>query len=398
MLVYRKSLTVIVLAMFYGLITCHLNQEKDEMDNAVHKEEDAKKVIVFASHEDYLGVRASDYKSVSVKLPDGNDPFPKLSDYGFFKGPIQYLFPSEGVIPYALNSELFTDYAYKSRFVWMPEQSAAAYNKDHVLDFPNRAVLIKNFYYPSDMRNPYGERRLLETRLLIKTESGWKNYPYLWNDAQTEATYHPFGEFIDVAWIDEQGLAKSTNYMQPQQGQCKSCHIVGNEVMPIGPKVRNLNGLFDYGEEGLQNQLLYWQKVGYLEGFNPNEQQPRNAVWNDPSEDLDDRARAYLDINCGHCHNPNGPGNTTGFYLDALTADPKELGVCKVPVAAGRGSGNLSYDIVPGNPVKSILHYRLASDEIDIMMPEIGRSMIHYEGLDLIASWIASMEETSCAE
>ncbi|MEC9221973.1 MAG: hypothetical protein VYD24_05655, partial [Bacteroidota bacterium] len=188
------------------------------------------------------------------------------------------------------------------------------------------------------------------------------------------------------------------NYMQPQQGQCKSCHIVDDKVMPIGPKVRNLNGLFDYGEEGKHNQLVYWQQIGYLEGYNPNEIQPRNAVWNDLSEDLDERARAYLDINCGHCHNPKGPGNTTGFYLDALTTDPKELGVCKVPVAAGRGSGNLSYDIVPGSPEKSIIHYRMASDEIDIMMPEIGRSIIHYEGLELIASWIASMEEGSCKE
>ncbi|MEC8756540.1 MAG: hypothetical protein VXX44_00680, partial [Bacteroidota bacterium] len=59
---------------------------------------------------------------------------------------------------------------------------------------------------------------------------------------------------------------------------------------------------------------------------------------------------------------------------------------------------NLSYDIVPGSPEKSIIHYRMASDEIDIMMPEIGRSIIHYEGLDLIASWIASMEEGSCNE
>ena len=72
--------------------------------------------------------------------------------------------------------------------------------------------------------------------------------------------------------------------------------------------------------------------------------------------------------------------------------------VSLVPVAAGTGSGNLSYYIVPSNPKKLIFNYGMDSDEIDIMTPEIGRSLIHYEGLDLIAPWIASMEETSCKE
>ena len=378
-------------------MTCNKGGVNEKNNSHKHQKAEASSDI-FKSHSEFLGINPADFESNTIVLPQDDSPFPALSDYGFFKGPVQYLIPSDNVLPYTLNSELFSDYAYKARFVWMPQGSAAQYRKDEVLDFPLGTVLIKNFYYPTDMRNPHGERRLIETRLLVNTQSGWKNYPYLWNEDQTEADYHPFGEFTKVSWIDIKGEEQYVNYMQPQQGQCKSCHIVDDNVMPIGPKVRNLNGVFDYGEEGKHNQLVYWQQMGYLEGFNPNEPQPRNAVWNNPSEDLDDRARAYLDINCGHCHNPKGPGNTTGFYLDALTADPKELGVCKVPVAAGRGSGNLRYDIVPGNPTESIVHYRMASEEIDVMMPEIGRLKVHYEGLDLIASWIASMEEGSCNE
>ena len=385
------------MAITLGLMTCN----KGEVDekHLAHKNQEAEaSSAMFKSHIEFLGINPTDFENNTIVLPQDNSPFLTLSDYGFFKGPLQYLIPSDGVLPYTLNSELFSDYAYKARFVWMPQGSAAQYRKDEVLHFPLGTVLIKNFYYPLDMRNPHGERRLIETRLLVNTHSGWENYPYLWNEDQTDAEYYPFGKFTNVSWVDKNGGKQHVNYMQPQQGQCKSCHIVDDNVMPIGPKVRNLNGVFDYGEQGKHNQLVYWQQLGYLEGFNPNEIQPRNAVWNDSSEGLDERARAYLDINCGHCHNPKGPGNTTGFYLDALTMDPKELGVCKVPVAAGRGSGNLSYDIVPGNPAKSIIHYRMASDEIDIMMPEIGRSVVHYEGLDLIASWIATMEESSCAE
>ena len=380
-----------------GLMTC--NKGEVEEKDLSHKNQEAEASSkIFKNHTEFLGINPVNFESNTIVLPQDDTPFSTLSDYGFFKGPVHYLIPSDGVLPYTLNSELFSDHAYKARFVWMPQGSAAQYRKDEVLDFPLGTVLIKNFYYPMDMRNPHGERRLIETRLLVNTYSGWKNYPYLWNEDQTDADYHPFGEFTNVSWIDTKGIKQHVNYMQPQQGQCKSCHIVDDKVMPIGPKVRNLNGVLDYGEEGKHSQLVYWQKMGYLEGFNSNEPQPRNAVWNDLSESLDERARAYLDINCGHCHNPKGPGNTTGFYLDALTADPKELGVCKVPVAAGRGSGNLNYDIVPGNPAESILHYRMASDEIDIMMPEIGRGLVHYEGLELIASWIASMEETSCRE
>ena len=118
----------------------------------------------------------------------------------------------------------------------MPQGSAAQYRKDEVLDFPLGTVLIKNFYYPIDMRNPHGERRLIETRLLVNTQSGWKNYPYLWNEDQTRADYHPFGEFTKVSWIDIQGEEQHVNYMQPQQGQCKSCHIVttSNAYRPQG--------------------------------------------------------------------------------------------------------------------------------------------------------------------
>lgn len=393
----NKCLIYSLIAITLGLMTCNKGGVNEKNNSHKHQEAQPSSDI-FKSHIEFLGINPADFESNTIVLPQDDSPFPKLSNYGFFKGPVHYLIPSDGVLPYSLNSELFSDYAYKARFVWMPQGSAAKYRKDEVLDFPLGTVLIKNFYYPIDMRNPHGDRRLIETRLLVNTQSGWKNYPYLWNEDQTEADYHPFGEFTKVSWIDIQGEEQHVNYMQPQQGQCKSCHIVDDKVMPIGPKVRNLNGVFDYGEEGKQNQLVYWQQMGYLEGFNPNEPQPRNAVWSNPSEDLDDRARAYLDINCGHCHNPKGPGNTTGFYLDALTADPKELGVCKVPVAAGRGSGNLRYDIVPGNPSESIVHYRMASEEIDVMMPEIGRSKVHYEGLELIASWIASMEEGSCNE
>ena len=164
---------------------------------------------------------------------------------------MHYLIPSDGVLPYTLNSELFSDYAYKARFVWMPQGSAAQYRKDEVLDFPLGTVLIKNFHYPMDMRNPHGERHLIiETRFLVNTRSGWKNYPYLWNEDQTDADYHPFGEFTKVSWINIQGgrtacklYATATRPVQVMS----YCRRQRNAYRPQGC---NLNGVFDYGEEG----------------------------------------------------------------------------------------------------------------------------------------------------
>ena len=106
------------------------------------------------------------------------------------------------------------------------------------------------------------------------------------------------------------------------------------------------------------------------------------------------RARAYLDINCGHCHNPKGPGNTSGLWLDAATQEPLRLGRCKLPIAAGKGTGDFSHDIVPGQPDASILSYRMASKDPSAMMPELGRSVVHVEGVQLIRDWIASMRGT----
>src|SRR6478609_4393001 len=77
-------------------------------------------------------------------------PFEKLSEYHFFKGDLKELIPNDRVLPYDLITTLFSDYAQKARFVWMPEGTSAKYSKNEVLDFPVGTVLIKNFYYNKD--------------------------------------------------------------------------------------------------------------------------------------------------------------------------------------------------------------------------------------------------------
>ncbi|WP_229364501.1 c-type cytochrome domain-containing protein [Fibrella aestuarina] len=106
-----------------------------------------------------------------------------------------------------------------------------------------------------------------------------------------------------------------------------------------------------------------------------------------------ERARIYLDINCAHCHRPDGPANTSGLNLTIHEQNPTAWGLRKTPVAAGRGSGGHQYDIVAGKPNESILLYRMASTDPGVMMPEVARKVTHQEGVALIREWIEKMNE-----
>jgi uncharacterized repeat protein (TIGR03806 family) len=335
--------------------------------------------------------------ATAVNVQPSADPFKKLSDYRFFVGNLADLQPNEGVLPYDLNSSLFTDYAHKARFVWMPEGVAAAYSAEQMLDYPVGAVLIKNFYYENDERDASLGRRIVETRLLVKrSDEKWDANTYVWNNTQTDAFLEIAGENIPVAFTNTKGEKLKFTYSVPNKTQCKSCHNEGNTIMPIGPKVRNLNKNFSY-EDGAMNQLDKWASMGYLTGYDSKAEHLKVAVWDDPtSGSLDARAKAYLEINCGHCHSENGPANTSGLYLSTLNFDANRWGICKTPVAAGRGAGNAKVDIMPGHPEESILHYRMDSDDPGIMMPEIGRKLVHTEGVALIKEWITAMDENRC--
>jgi len=319
-----------------------------------------------------------------------DEPFPKkLSAWHLFTGEPARLQPNAGVVPYDINTPLFSDYATKYRFVWMPPGTSAAYRDTESFEFPTGTIFSKTFAYPDADRG--GSRRIIETRLLVRSNSGWVGLPYVWNAEQTEATLEIAPDPVTVHWTHPSGARYAIDYVIPNTNQCKDCHNRSKTVVPIGPKARNLNKDYAYAE-GRANQLAHWTRIGYLKGAPSAENAPRLAVWDQPSTgSLDARARAYLDANCGHCHNPQGSANTSGLYLTAIQTDPMRLGVCKVPVSAGQGSGDLLFDVVQGRPEESILIHRMESTTPKIMMPELGRAVVHTEGIALIREWIASL-------
>jgi len=335
-----------------------------------------------------------------TRLEPGEEPFDRLSDYCFFEGEPskQATRRSEGVEPYDVRSKLYSDESDKFRFIVLPDGETIEYAEAEPWSFPDGTIVIKTFYYPNDARDPGAGRQLLETRLMIKRAGEWEPEVYLWNEEQTRAERHQIGTDVQVSWTDEDGQERSTNYRVPHVNDCKNCHARDNQIELLGPRTRQLNRTFEYGASGEKNQIVRFDEKGMLEpspASSPDEL-PRLVDPKNESEDIRDRALAYMQGNCAHCHNPTGGASNSGLYLGVDAESDRELGVCKQPVAAGGGTGGFEYDIKPGYPEESILIYRMKSSEPGVKMPELPLRTVDQFGVDLLSEWIGQMEPRSC--
>lgn len=317
------------------------------------------------------------------------------------------------------RNPLFSDYAEKLRTIWVPEGSHIEFNADATFHFPVGTVLSKTFYYATEnlkgadqepltglalnttpVLSQLAGKHLVETRILFKTPDGWRGVSYHWSDDQNSAKAAIIGKSIKVTYSDERGEQPFT-YQIPNINQCKSCHIsydgFDKTIKPIGPTPLHLD--FDEADRNgeIHNQLDDWLNQGLIASIPPDFIRRRLVGWDDENARVQDRARAYLDINCAHCHNPTGSADTSSLHLGYLVNQPLKIGVCKSPVATGNGGVKEGFIITPGDPAKSILARRIDSTDPAVMMPEIGRHLVHAEGLSVIEQWIAGMDG-SCFE
>nr|WP_237489086.1 SO2930 family diheme c-type cytochrome [Tsuneonella aeria] len=293
-----------------------------------------------------------------------------LSEYGFFTdGAAQA--PAAGVRAYRLNTPLYSDGAEKLRFVYLPAGARAGTEGEGLLDFPVGSALIKTFAFTES-----GSRRLIETRVLLHRADGWLALPYLWNAEQTDAKLALAGARVAVTTP----AGERIDYRVPNKNQCKECHGLNDAVIPIGPKARNLSTawLNDFARDG------HIAAVPVVARTLP--------VWEERAEaGVEPAARAYLDVNCAHCHQPGAMASNSGLDLRWEQTSAQALGVMKRPVAAGRGAGNLLFDLVPGKPGESIMVHRMASLEGGVAMPELGKGTVDKEGLAVVERWVAAM-------
>ena len=177
----------------------------------------------------------------------------------------------------------------------------------------------------------------------------------------------------------------------PNQNQCKECHSLSGRIAPIGVKARNLNGDFAY-PEGTENQLAHWTRTGPADRRAGAGQSAAHRGLGRPPEPLEARARAYLDGNCGHCHNPHGMASNTGLFLDLEERAPPARHR-QAPGRRRQGLRRPGGRPRPRPPDASIIAYRMASTDPGVMMPELGRSLVHDEGLALVRDYIAKMRK-----
>lgn len=350
-----------------------------------------------------------------VVLHPADSPPPLLSAWGLMSVNGSSLELNGGVMPYELNSPLFSDYALKLRTVWLPDGTSAIYDEERELEFPVGTIISKTFHYEKaqtwsnesfdvlsvDRESALGESRqlslddyiLVETRLLVRYEDGWTALPYVWNAEQNEAILELAGDQRTVRLVDDDS-SNEIVYIIPDANQCAGCHVTDHtakELRPIGPRAWQLNRPYSWWGNS-ESQLANWADIGVLGGYKGPA--PEGVRWSDPGgASLEQRARAYLDANCAHCHNPRGAADTSALHLNIDAPLDRLYGVCKTPVAVGRGSGDRPYDIYPGRPQDSILVFRMQHSDPAIAMPELGRSAVHTEGVEVISDWIAAMND-----
>ena len=295
------------------------------------------------------------------------------------------------LIPYSVNSPLWSDAAHKERFIALPSDSKIAFTPDRGWNFPDGTVLVKTFSLDLEDGNPASRHRI-ETRLLTQQQSEWVGYSYAWNDAQTDATLvQKTG--VDRTFTIQDSRASTGKREQtwhyPSRAECMVCHSRATNFV-LGLTTLQMNKVHDYGRVA-DNQLRTLSHIGAFTEPLPNPPEEYGKLVNpyDPQAPLDARARSYLHANCAQCHIGAGGGNAL-MELEFTTA-PDSTNIFRVaPQHTTFGIADAML-IAPGNPDQSIVYQRLLRRGPD-QMPPLATSMVDDEAVKLLREWIAEME------
>ncbi len=308
----------------------------------------------------------SDVQSFTT-LPEAIVPEfrPNLSELNLFVGDLEALTISPLAFEYQLNTPLFTDYAHKQRLIALPEGETMTYDGDGLPIFPDGTLIAKTFFYNNDERDLSLGKHIIETRVLIKQNGEWDTGDYKWNAEQTEAVLDPNGGNVPVSWIDTDGNTTNITYKIPSDNDCFICHNTYDNVTPIGPKLRTMN--FEVNGVNQLQQFIDNQALSGLTDINTVSQLPD---WEDTGITLEERARAYLDVNCAHCHIPGG--------------------FCEV-----QSSLDLAYETAFGDSNilerKNSIINRISTYSEGFSMPFIGTVSLHEEGVDLVLEYLNTL-------
>jgi len=339
----------------------------------------------------------------------------KLSETGLFAS-TKDLIPADGLIPYSVNAQLWSDGATKERFLAIPGDAKIEFEtvtypqpapgSEPGWRFPDGTVMVKTFFLDDavrggdDAKKPF--RRRLETRLLhVERVHGseevgdqvWRGYTYIWNDEQTDA------ELCDRQGLDREFTVADTkatggNRMQkwhfPSRTECTVCHTVTAKYA-LGVNTAQLNREHDYGGVK-ENQLVAMDRLGLFTKPlpKPPTELPKLVDYRDEHAGIDERARSYLQANCSHCHRKWGGGNAEFQLLHTLPLG--EMGIANT--TPGQGTFGLTDPkiLVPGDPDRSLMLFRMERLGLG-RMPHIASNVVDGGGVELIRDWIKQMKK-----
>ncbi len=328
----------------------------------------------------------------------------KLSQTGLFADTAKHV-PAAGLIPYSVNSELWSDGASKERFIALPGNSQIEFETVIYPQpapgsvpgwrFPNGTVTVKTFHLETEP----GKKRRLETRIFVVNVLGgteeygdqvWNGYTYIWNDEQTDA------ELADKNGVDREYTVKTAagekkqKWHFPSRAECNLCHTVTAKYA-LGINTAQMNRDHDYGGGTTANQLAVLERLGVFTKKLPDPPAKLEKLvdYTDTKAPIDARARAYLHANCSHCHRKWGGGNAEFQLLSTLPV--KELGV--LDTKPGQGAFDLKDPkiLVPGDPARSMLYHRMTLTGLG-RMPHIASNVVDEPAVKLIREWISQMK------
>jgi len=286
-----------------------------------------------------------------------------LSDLNLFQGDLDELNPSIYTFEYEPSSKFFSDYAYKQRIVALPNGEKMTYIGNDLLPrFPDNTLIAKTFFYYNNENNITQGRQIIETRILIKVNGVWESGNYKWNAEQTDAVLDRTESIVEINYVNFDGENQTVNYKIPDDNACLICHGNNSQLSPIGIKFRSLN---------YDNQLQDLIDNNHVDGLTDASTVSSMPNYNDTSQTLENRARAYFDINCAYCHSPGG--------------------FCEVQSDL-RLSYETPFDDTAIYERRISIDMRMGTYIDGFTMPYIGTSMVHTEGYDLIRTYLESLE------
>ncbi len=311
---------------------------------------------------------------------------PTLADTGAFAN-LESLTPHAGILPYDINVPFWSDNAGKTRWFSVPDTNLAiGFSNAGNWSFPTGTVWIKHFELQLTNGVPASRKRL-ETRFIVKNESGVYGVTYRWGDSLTNAMLvAPEGLNESFVIDDGGGILRTQIWHYPGRGECLRCHtaVAGHA---LGFNTPQMNRNFDY-DGVVTNQILALSQAGYfLSDVTDVSSMLALAPATDSGASLELRARSYLSANCVQCHQPGGAG--LGSWDARITTPLTNAGIINGPLIDNLGDPN-NRVIIPGMQSNSATYSRMASFGAK-HMPPLATSVLNTEAISLLDQWITAL-------